>query len=58
MRKLKPLMLDTLLEKQAIPFEREGSRPGQESFIVGGAKRKGLESPKRTMQRHQITITR
>ena len=52
MRKLKPLMLDTLLEKQAIPFKRKGSRgEDTESFIVGGSMPKPLEPPKGTRKR-------
>ena len=53
MRKLRPLTLDTLLERQAIPFERKGSRPGKETIIVGVEKRRrfGFENPKGTMQR-------
>jgi hypothetical protein len=51
MRRLKPLTLDTLFEKQAIPFERKGSRPDTDSFIVGGAKPKRGESPQGTMNR-------
>ena len=51
MRRLKPLTLDTLLERQAIPFERKGSRPGKESIIVGGSMPRRGESPQGTMKR-------
>ena len=51
MRRIKPLTLDTLLERQAIPFERKGSRPGKESIIVGGSMPRRGESPQGTMQR-------